>query len=600
MRNKKGFTLVEVLVSIGLLALLGSVIAISLNRVFKDNNIKNYDEYVEKIKSAAMLYVNNTVDIINDLNDNSFKIITIGDLIDNGYVNDTLVNPSTDEKVGKEEKIQVSYDSDHELIVTYPYNNTETEAYLYTLNYSVMYGDTTDNLCYVDLNTRSLQLINPDGTPVKDNNSNKILVPEQNIKAYMENGEECTNLNLSSDKVGTYKIRYEYTKNYNELLNQESVEKKSAERTIIVKPSKPVISTFTIRPQKNETDVNYNVYDAKMDLSVSDIDGVKLKYCIVGVKSDDTTSLNNLMMKCSDEVKTVSGVNQLNNTWVDLTNGTMSNNKETYVISKNFNIEKEMVDYKDYSEIKFYVFVKNSFEEYSNKLNEYNNGIYKLNVRIRFNANSGIFSNTISIIDVYVKYESIFKDALNSSSYLNPSKKDFYFEGWKDNKEKQINENIKVTSDMEVFVKWYKLCEKKNQKTITTECSKPCKNGKGTRTKKIVDKKYPDSIECGQSVTESCYTSECTISCTKEISKDCDYFTKDRIAVDDYYCRGPNDWRSYAHKRVCVIEKQCSDGSTKTFYRKATWDDVDYTYCCQAFTCAGKNVGIPNDWVSGL
>ena len=600
MRNKKGFTLVEVLVSIGLLALLGSVIAISLNRVFKDNNKKHYNEYVEKIKSSAMLFVNNTVDIINDLNDNSFKIITIGDLIDNGYVNDTLVNPNTDEKVGKEEKIQVSYDSDHELIVTYPYNNTETEAYLYTLNYSVMYGDTTDNLCYVGLNTRSLQLINPDGTPVKDNNSNKILVPEQNIKAYMENGEECTNLNLSSDKVGTYKIRYEYTKNYNELLNQESVEKKSAERTIIVKPSKPVISTFTIRLQKNETDVNYNVYDAKMDLSVSDIDGVKLKYCIVGVKSDDTTSLNNLMMKCSDEVKTVSGVNQLNNTWVDLTNGTMSNNKETYVISKNFNIEKEMVDYKDYSEIKFYVFVKNSFEEYSNKLNEYNNGIYKLNVRIRFNANSGIFSNTISIIDVYVKYESIFKDALNSSSYLNPSKKDFYFEGWKDNKEKQINENIKVTSDMEVFAKWYKLCEKKNQKTITTECSKPCKNGKGTRTKKIVDKKYPDSIECGQSVTESCYTSECTISCTKEISKDCDYFTKDRIAVDDYYCRGPNDWRSYAHKRVCVIEKQCSDGSTKTFYRKATWDDVDYTYCCQAFTCAGKNVGIPNDWVSGL
>ena len=37
--NKKGFTLVEILVSIGLLALLGSVIAISLNRVFKDNNI---------------------------------------------------------------------------------------------------------------------------------------------------------------------------------------------------------------------------------------------------------------------------------------------------------------------------------------------------------------------------------------------------------------------------------------------------------------------------------------------------------------------------------------------------------------------------------
>ena len=31
--NKKGFTLVEILVSIGLLALLGSVIAISLNKI---------------------------------------------------------------------------------------------------------------------------------------------------------------------------------------------------------------------------------------------------------------------------------------------------------------------------------------------------------------------------------------------------------------------------------------------------------------------------------------------------------------------------------------------------------------------------------------
>ena len=506
MRNKKGFTLVEILVSIGLLALLGSVIAISLNRVFKDNNIKNYDEYVEKIKSAAMLYVNNTVDIINDLNDNSFKIITIGDLVDNGYLNDNLVNPNTNEKVGKNEEIQVFYDSDHELIVVYPYTNDNKDSYLYTLNYSVMYGDTTDNLCYVGLNTRSLQLINPDGTPVKDNNSNKILVPEQNIKAYMENGEECTNLNLSSDKVGTYKIRYEYTKNYNELLNQESVEKKSAERTITVRPSKPVISTFSVKPQKNETDANFSTNDAVLNLSVIEKNDVKLKYCIVGVKSDVTVDLGNLINKCGDEAREVNGIKQLNNNWIELDNGTIKDNKTTYTIIKNINIEEEMADYKNYSEIKFYVFVKNIFEEYDNKLNEYNDGIYKLNVKIRFNANSGIFSNTISIIDVYIKYGSIFKDALNSPSYLNPSKKEFYFEGWKDNKEKQINENIKVTSDMEVFAKWYKLCEKSNQKPIKTNCVK-VSGSKGTRTITIVDKKYTD-YNCVAPTTESCSIGE--------------------------------------------------------------------------------------------
>ena len=53
---------------------------------------------MEKVKSSAMLYVNNTVDIINDLNNSSFKIITIGNLTDNGYVDDTLVNPNMDKK----------------------------------------------------------------------------------------------------------------------------------------------------------------------------------------------------------------------------------------------------------------------------------------------------------------------------------------------------------------------------------------------------------------------------------------------------------------------------------------------------------------------
>lgn len=429
--NKKGFTLVEVLVSIGLLALIGTVIAISLNRTFKDNNMKNYNEYVEKIKSSAMLYVNNTVDIINDLNDNSFKIITIGELIDNGYINDDLVNPDTGEKVKNDEKIKVSYDSDHELIVEYPYNDENKEKYLEALNYTITYGDETKDLCYVGLNTPSLQLIYPDGSKVVGT-----LVKDKSIKAYLESGEECTDSSLSSLKLGTYKIRYDYTDDFTDIKDSKNV--KSAERTITVKPSKPVINLFTIKPQKAETDASFSVYDAKIDLNVTDAKGVKLKYCIVGVKSDDTTSLNNLMMKCSDEVKTVSGVNQLNNTWIDLTNGTISNNKETYVISKNFNIEKEMVDYKDYSEIKFYVFVKNSFEEYSNKLNEYNNGIYLMTSMILFHLQSndayfnGIKKETNNIYTIKnIANNTQFNVIMNSNTnYKRAYRPQYYFKGW--------------------------------------------------------------------------------------------------------------------------------------------------------------------------
>ena len=430
MMNKKGFTLVEILVSIGLLALLGSVIAISLNRVFKDNNIKNYNEYVEKIKSSAMLYVNNTVDIINDLNDSSFKIITIGNLIDNGYLKDNIINPDTGETVDKNEKIKVSYDSDYELIVGYPYNDENKEKYLYTLNYTITYGDETKGLCYVGLNTPSLQLIYPDGSKVVGT-----LVKDKSIKAYLESGEECTDSNLSSLKLGTYKIKYNYTDDFTDIEESENI--KSAERTITVKPSKPFINLFTIKPQKAETDASFSVYDAKMDLNVTDIKDIKLKYCIVGVKSDDTTSLNNLMMKCSDEVKTVNGVNQLNNTWVDLTNGTMSNNKETYVISKNFNIEKEMVDYKDYSEIKFYVFVKNSFEEYSDKLNEYNNGIYLMTSMILFHLQDNAYFNGIKkeTNNIYtiknIANNTPFNVVMNSNAnYKRAYLPHYYFKGW--------------------------------------------------------------------------------------------------------------------------------------------------------------------------
>ena len=485
--NKKGFTLVEILVSIGLLALLGSVIAISLNRVFKDNNIKNYNEYVEKVKSSAMLYVNNTVDIINDLNDSSFKIITIGNLIDNGYLNDNLVNPNTNEKVGKNEEIKVSYDSDHELIVEYPYNNSEKEAYLYTLNYSAMYGDTTDNLCYVDLNTRSLQLIYPDGTPVKDNNSNKILVPEQNIKAYMENGEECTN--LTSEKIGTYKIRYEYTKNYKEKLNQESVEKKSAERTITVKPSKPIINKFEVTKNKNavyKPTITYNVSDSSKKTDM------ELKYCI------NTTG------KISD-----------------CSNWSKANNSQD--TSLNIDLEKNI---SGKNKVDIYLFVKNGFEEYTYKSQNYN---IKIEVIVKLNGGYYKKHDNTNDFTIYVDKG----DKLGKKITLNSIKKDDHkFKGLKDTSEKSYNANTVITDDVTLTAQWYKYC---SITKTSTSCSKPC--GGGYIINRYVDSEN-SSRKCGEETTsETCNTQKCYVECSETIEKfDCKkYDSSDTYCKKQYY-----------------------------------------------------------------
>ena len=464
MKNKKGFTLVEILVSIGLLALLGSVIAISLNRVFKDNNEKHYNEYVEKIKSSAMLFVNNTVDIINDLNDNSFKIITIGDLIDNGYVNDTLVNPSTDEKVGKEEKIQVFYDSDHELIVTYPYNNTETETYLYTLNYSVMYGDTTEDLCYVGLNTRSLQLINTNGIKDKD------LKKNDTIKAYMENGEVCTN--LTSEKIGTYKIRYDYIKEDNKTLDDSGVNKKSAERTITVKPSKPVINKFEVTKDKNaiyNPTITYNVSDSSKKTDM------ELKYCI------NTTGK---ISDCSS--------------WSE------AKNSQDTTLKINLNeIDKNI---SGNSKVDIYFFVKNGFEEYT-----YKSQNYKIKIEVMVKLNGGRYNN-----DTYDYFTKYVDNGVKLGSVITFSlftRDNHAFEGLKNTSGTSYTADTVIIDDVTLTAQWYEYCVNKTLKS--TSCSETC--GEGNIINHYVDAKY-SSHKCPDAPTStSCKIQECYTRCSEQV-----------------------------------------------------------------------------------
>ena len=510
--NKKGFTLVEILVSIGLLALLGSVIAISLNRVFKDNNEKHYNEYVEKIKSSAMLYVNNTVDIINDLNDNSFKIITIGDLIDNGYVNDTLVNPNTDEKVGKEEKIQVSYDSDHELIVTYPYNNPETEAYLYTLNYSVMYGDTTEDLCYVGLNTRSLQLINTNGIKDKD------LKKNDTIKAYMENGEVCTN--LTSEKIGTYKIRYDYIKEDNKTLDDSDVNKKSAERTITVKPSKPVINNFEVTKDKNA------VYNPTITYKVSDSSkktDMELKYCI------NTTG------KISD-----------------CSNWNEAKNSQDTSLKINLNeIDKNI---SGNSKVDIYFFVKNGFEEYT-----YKSQNYKIKTKVIVKPNGGRYDNDATDFVKYVDDGVKLGNVITFSSFTRGTT--HKFEGLKDSNEKEYNVNSVITDDVILTAQWYEWCSSKTLQS--TSCSKTC--GKGNIINHYVDAK-DSSHKCPDEPTStSCIIQECYTRCdeTCAIYK-CEQYSDWPIQYHEYlydkydhsYCK-EGAWMGYVWGN-----NNCSVGAT--------------------------------------
>ena len=466
--NEKGFTLIEVIVSIALLAFIGVAVGISLNRTLKDNAVTNYNEFVEKVKSASMLYVNNTPDVINGLNEDSFKVIKVKELIDNGYIKDNLKNPDTGEKINPDDKVKISYNSDNELTIEYPYTNDNTEPYLYTLNYTTTYGNAENDICYQGLNTPSLQLINKDGTKVHD------LVENKTIKAYMEDGTECTNTKINASKIGTYKIRYDYTTDESDISSSNNV--KSADRTITIKSSKPEIKYFNVTR-------NSDIYNPTISFEAVDV--VKMQYCIT--LSKDISSCNNWKNIDSSSITETINLKDL----------------DSNITSKNT------------ADIN--LFVKNTFEEYSTK-----NNSYPITFKITIKLNGGTYNNsTNDIVINNVGYnEKISKYVIIN----NISKSNHKFMGLNENKDgngTSYDENSLIVKDIVLYAQWYEYCINKTYKSQS--CTKTC--GGGVYVKHYVDTMYPEK-SCDETTTNTCNTQACYVECSETyIKKVCEKYS---------------------------------------------------------------------------
>lgn len=197
MKNRKGFTLVELLVVIGLLALFGISIGITLNRTIKKQQENTREDFVKKIVSAANLYVSNNSDIINSLyTDKGFVLLTVGDLIDAGLISNTLIDPDTNLKVDVNNKVKVSLDSGGAIVIDYPVGTLDD--YLQTIDIVVPYNSLgSANYCFDSINETGLSYVNEDGNIVAN-----YLVENETIK--------CDSDSVDTSKLGTYELRYEY------------------------------------------------------------------------------------------------------------------------------------------------------------------------------------------------------------------------------------------------------------------------------------------------------------------------------------------------------------------------------------------------------
>lgn len=115
--NKNGFTLIETIMVIAILALLMLILVPNVISLINKNNIKSCQNLEASIKNAAKVYVtNNKYQLGFNCNTSekaSTVTISIQNLIDSGDLklqNNELVNPKNNEAIQPNEIVEVTYD----------------------------------------------------------------------------------------------------------------------------------------------------------------------------------------------------------------------------------------------------------------------------------------------------------------------------------------------------------------------------------------------------------------------------------------------------------------------------------------------------------
>ena len=196
--NKKGFTLIEIIITVTILVSLGLVITLGINKMFDKSSEESYEVFESKIISSADLYLANNQILINDLQTKRGWIdFTVKELISSGFIDENIIDPSTNEKVDINEKVRISLDSDGLYRIEFKPTDI-SEPYLEgrTINLKYKEAVTCDDFKNYEneWKTSNLRAIDENGF-VMDINSDII---------------KEVNCNINTSVPGSYKIEYIY------------------------------------------------------------------------------------------------------------------------------------------------------------------------------------------------------------------------------------------------------------------------------------------------------------------------------------------------------------------------------------------------------
>lgn len=113
MKNKKAFTLIEV---IGVIAILGLILIVavpSMTKTLKRNEQKKYDNYINNLKLVSENYLVDQLQKKNITFKDDVTYFSLGDIIDAGYIKEIITNPNNDKKISRDTRIKVIRDIDN-------------------------------------------------------------------------------------------------------------------------------------------------------------------------------------------------------------------------------------------------------------------------------------------------------------------------------------------------------------------------------------------------------------------------------------------------------------------------------------------------------
>ena len=261
--NKKGFTLVELVIVIALLVVIAGIFTVSLIKSIGNQKDEESKDMIAQIVSAANAYVSVNPDKIEDLfNGYGYVDIPIGTLRDKGFLKEDVKDPHTGKRIPDDEKVRVKLDLGDYLDFKYPVDKDQENLDAWKFIAEDLYVDFSSedqDWCDNEDNIYIGLIQDPEHTDYEKFKSKLYLMNNKEgdpdearmfTGDYFDTSEKGVNLrvtscNVNPSKVGTYNITYKY---YDDGLGTE----KTVNRVVYVNSSNEDIMGFTVVINKGQ------------------------------------------------------------------------------------------------------------------------------------------------------------------------------------------------------------------------------------------------------------------------------------------------------------------------------------------------------------